>query len=231
MVALELLPALNYVGSAVTNDPFAGYWVVFYTDFIAKIAVRVLWDVYHTYGLWYICPTALGYARQLDLSFVLGSRANQETFRRLLDVIDHLSLRDLASQVAVPTRLAVPKHLASLSARYLPIEALPSPVVLYPAFWAFLLCFMAFPNVKSSEITFLGVPLLLLHLYYPARLLPRRCSDNVVLLRLRINARRQYVQRGVLPIIFLQQVAAAHQNRAHRLVFYDDRVAGCLGLA
>ncbi|PXF40232.1 hypothetical protein BWQ96_10055 [Gracilariopsis chorda] len=97
--AVELLPALNYVGSAVTNDPFAGYWVVFYTDFIAKIAVRVLWDVYHTYGLWYICPTALGYARQLDLSFVLGSRANQETFRRLLDVIDHLSLRDLASQV------------------------------------------------------------------------------------------------------------------------------------
>lgn len=89
--AVELPPALTYVGSLLTNDPFSGYWVVVYTEFIAKMAAYVLWDVYDTYRLWYMSPTARRYARELDLSSVLGSRANQEEFCRLMDVIDQIN--------------------------------------------------------------------------------------------------------------------------------------------
>ncbi|PXF44339.1 hypothetical protein BWQ96_05903 [Gracilariopsis chorda] len=70
--AVELLPALTDVGSALTNDPFSGYWIVVYTKVIAKVALYVLWDVYDTYLLWYMSLTARRYARELDLSLILG---------------------------------------------------------------------------------------------------------------------------------------------------------------
>ncbi|PXF44215.1 hypothetical protein BWQ96_05996 [Gracilariopsis chorda] len=55
------------------------------------MAVYVLWDVYDTYRLWYMTRTARRYAREIDLSFILGSRANQEEFCRLLDIIDQVN--------------------------------------------------------------------------------------------------------------------------------------------
>ncbi|CAN8076680.1 unnamed protein product [Agarophyton chilense] len=85
---VELPPAISYIGSSLVNDPFSGYWTVVYTDFIAKMAVFLLWDAYDTFRVWYMSPTARKYARELNLSLVLGSNANHADFLHLVDLID-----------------------------------------------------------------------------------------------------------------------------------------------
>ncbi|CAN8068179.1 unnamed protein product [Agarophyton chilense] len=85
---VELPQALSYIGSALVNDPFSRYWTVVYTEFIAKMAVFLLWDGYDIFRVWYMSPTARKYARELDLSLVLGSRANHADFLHLVDLID-----------------------------------------------------------------------------------------------------------------------------------------------
>ncbi|CAN8069268.1 unnamed protein product [Agarophyton chilense] len=85
---VELPLAISYIGSALVNDSFSGYWTVVYTDFLAKMAVFFLWDAYDTFRVWYMSPTARKYARELNLSLVPGSRANHADFLHLVDVID-----------------------------------------------------------------------------------------------------------------------------------------------
>ncbi|PXF40622.1 hypothetical protein BWQ96_09653 [Gracilariopsis chorda] len=55
------------------------------------MAEYVLWDVYDNYCLCYMTSMARHYGRELDLSFILGSRAKQEEIRRLLDIINQLN--------------------------------------------------------------------------------------------------------------------------------------------
>ncbi|PXF41657.1 hypothetical protein BWQ96_08668 [Gracilariopsis chorda] len=87
----EIPPVITYLGSHLVNDPYCGLWVVACTEFIAKMAVFILWDAYDTYRVSYMSPTAREYARNLDLSLVLGSRANQEDFRHLMNVMDQIN--------------------------------------------------------------------------------------------------------------------------------------------
>ncbi|CAN8063272.1 unnamed protein product [Agarophyton chilense] len=102
---VELPPAISYIGSALVKDPFSGYWTVVYTEFIAKMAVFLLWDAYDTFRVWYMLPTARKYAKELDLSLVLGSRANHADFLHLLDLIDSVDWSGVPSdQSACGTR-------------------------------------------------------------------------------------------------------------------------------
>ncbi|CAN8067188.1 unnamed protein product [Agarophyton chilense] len=102
---VELPPAISYIGSALVNDPFSGYWTVVYTEFIANMAVFLLWDAYDTFRVWYMSPTARKYARELDLSLILGSRANHADFLHLVDLIDSVDWSGVpADQSARGTR-------------------------------------------------------------------------------------------------------------------------------
>lgn len=89
---------LTYFSSHLVNDPYCGLWVVAFTEFIAKMAVFLLWDAYDVYRIWYLRPLARQYARSLDLSLVLGSRANQEDLRHLLDVMDQVNWEQVPAE-------------------------------------------------------------------------------------------------------------------------------------
>ncbi|CAN8075293.1 unnamed protein product [Agarophyton chilense] len=114
---VELSPAITYIGSALINDPFSGYWTVGFSDFIAKMAAYILWGTYHTYRVWYMSPTARRYARQLNLSLVLGFRAKYDEFLLLVDLIDSTDWHGIPlEQSARGTRVRHQDHLPGRTA-------------------------------------------------------------------------------------------------------------------
>ena len=68
-------------------DPQSGWWVVAYTEFAAKVAAFVLFDVYGRFLLWALSRDCLVLFDNLDLSCILGNERNASEFRRLCDVI------------------------------------------------------------------------------------------------------------------------------------------------
>ena len=72
------------------DDPNSGWWTVVYTEFVARQAVFVLWDVYDSCRLWRLSPKVLEFVFDLNLSFVLGSRRNYAELKRPVRVMDEL---------------------------------------------------------------------------------------------------------------------------------------------
>ena len=91
----ELPPVLTYLGSVMMQDSVSGLWTLFYTEWIVKIAVFLLWDVYDSHRLWFLPRQVRDYAKELDLSFPLGSRKNNAEFRYLISIIESVNWDDV----------------------------------------------------------------------------------------------------------------------------------------
>ena len=87
----ELPPSITYLGSRLIADPRSGVWVVVITEWVARVAAFILWDAYDIFRLWYIPPAIRGYAKKLDLSFVLGSRENANEFSRMIAKVEEIN--------------------------------------------------------------------------------------------------------------------------------------------
>jgi len=83
----ELPTVFSYKTSALMRRE-SGYWVVAFTEQACKVAAFLLFDVYDSLRLWWVSPTLIAAMRGLDLSFVLGSQANEDELYRLLDVVE-----------------------------------------------------------------------------------------------------------------------------------------------
>ena len=83
----ELPPVFSYKGS-VLRDRYSGWWVVAYTELIAKTAAFVLFDTYDSLRLWSLSKRCIAFCRQLDLVPVLGNAENAREFMDLLNLIE-----------------------------------------------------------------------------------------------------------------------------------------------
>lgn len=81
------LPMMFTYRSRELRDHEFGWWVVPYTEFAAKTAEILLFEVYDSYRLWCISSDLIRNIRKLDLIRVLGSCANGEECERSLRVI------------------------------------------------------------------------------------------------------------------------------------------------
>ena len=61
--------------------------MVFYTEWIALVAVAFLWEVYDTFRLFWLPPAVVAGIRSVDLSRVLGAPENYEECLELLKVV------------------------------------------------------------------------------------------------------------------------------------------------
>lgn len=52
----ELPAVLTYLGSYLCTDAQSDLWIAFYTEWAARVAAYLLWDVYDTYSIWYFPP-------------------------------------------------------------------------------------------------------------------------------------------------------------------------------
>ena len=68
-------------------EPQPGWWVVAYTEFAAKVAAFVLFEVYDHFRLWALSRDCLLLFDNLDLSCILVNERNASEFRCLCDVI------------------------------------------------------------------------------------------------------------------------------------------------
>ena len=85
---VEMSPCLAYAGCQIMrNLRTSSMWRVLYTEYIAKMAGAWLWEMYDTYRMFHLPTRAVFLMRMLDLSPVLGSTANAEELRALLDVM------------------------------------------------------------------------------------------------------------------------------------------------
>ena len=85
--SVELPPVFSYKVRALL-DQNSGWWVVAYTEHIAKTAAFILFDVYDSLRLWALSPRTISFCRELDLVPVLGNDANVQEFHDLLRVIE-----------------------------------------------------------------------------------------------------------------------------------------------
>ena len=83
----ELPSVLTLVQGDLWGGDQSGWWTVFVTEWAARVAAYVLWDAYDNCRLWALSATLIGFIRQLDLSQVLGSRANEREMLELLTEI------------------------------------------------------------------------------------------------------------------------------------------------
>ena len=85
----DLPPVLTYLGSELINNFCdSGLWVVLYSEWVAKVAAALLWEVYDNMKVWFTPPTLRGFIRDIDLSFALGSASNYRDVIHLMDIID-----------------------------------------------------------------------------------------------------------------------------------------------
>jgi hypothetical protein len=68
-------------------DPNSGYWVVAYTELVAKAAAYLLFEVWDVYRLWAMSPDMLINMEKLDLEVVFGNASSADELRRLMAVI------------------------------------------------------------------------------------------------------------------------------------------------
>lgn len=90
----ELPPVFSYKGSAMM-DPRSGYWVVGYTEFVAKTVAFVLFDAYDNFRLWRLSPRMIEFMWKLDLKPVLGSERNIDEFEYMLGMIEDTDFKRL----------------------------------------------------------------------------------------------------------------------------------------
>ena len=88
---VELPPSITYLGSRLNADPRSGVCIVLITEWEARVAAFICWDAYDIFRLWYIPPAIRGYAKKLDLSFVLGSRENANEFSRIITKVEEIN--------------------------------------------------------------------------------------------------------------------------------------------
>ena len=88
---VELPPCITYVGSRLKQDVTSGWWVVAYSEYVARVAVFALQEVYETQRIWRFSKRVSRYMRQLDLSLVLGSRANYDELLKYVALIEEFN--------------------------------------------------------------------------------------------------------------------------------------------
>ena len=84
---VELPPCNTYVGSRLKQDVTSGWWVVAYSEYIAPMAVFALQEIYETQRIWRFSKRVCRYMRQLDLSLILGFRANYDELLKYVALI------------------------------------------------------------------------------------------------------------------------------------------------
>ena len=70
---VEFSPCITYVGSRLKQDVTSGWWVLAYGDYVARMAVLALQEVYETQRIWRFSKRVCRYMQRLELSLVLGS--------------------------------------------------------------------------------------------------------------------------------------------------------------
>lgn len=74
---LVYLPlVVTSLGTSLISDPSSGLWVFMLTEWVAKYASYVFWDLTDTIRLWYISKSVRKFLREIYLSFVPGSVIN-----------------------------------------------------------------------------------------------------------------------------------------------------------
>ena len=84
----DLPPVLTYAGRHMINNPSSGVWVVFYTEWVAKVAAALLWEAYDNYRIFYLHPVIRESIKTLELGPVLGSPSNYQEVLSFVEVID-----------------------------------------------------------------------------------------------------------------------------------------------
>ena len=85
----------SYKASVLIADPRSGYWVVAYTEKVARTCAFIMHDAYDSYRLWNVSRRFIELARQLNLVPVLGNDANVTEFRMMLGLIERTNFRTL----------------------------------------------------------------------------------------------------------------------------------------
>ena len=88
---VELPPFITYVGSRLRQDVTSGWWVAAYSEYVARMAVFALQAVYETQRIWRFSKRVCRHVRQLDLSLVLGSRANYDELLKYVAPIEEFN--------------------------------------------------------------------------------------------------------------------------------------------
>ena len=91
----ELPPVLTYLGSKMINRPDSGFWTIFYTEWVAKLAATFLWVAYDSYELWCLPPAVCEGMKSLSLGSVLGNPHNAEDMLDLLEVVEQTNWEEV----------------------------------------------------------------------------------------------------------------------------------------
>lgn len=84
----ELPSVLTLCQNQLYHSGNSGWWTVFYTEHVARVAAFLLWDLYDNYRVWALSPRVIALIRSLDLTYVLGGRQNFEEVLAILDLIE-----------------------------------------------------------------------------------------------------------------------------------------------
>ena len=84
----ELPSVLTLCQNHLYQSSESGWWTIFYTEHIARVAAFLLWDLYDNYRVWALSPRVIGFIRSLDLTYVLGGRQNYEEVLAIVDLIE-----------------------------------------------------------------------------------------------------------------------------------------------
>ena len=88
---VELPPFITYVGSRLKQDVTSGWWIVTYSEYVARMGVFALQEVYETQRIWRFSKRVCRYMRQLDLSLVSGSRAKYDELLKYVALIEEFN--------------------------------------------------------------------------------------------------------------------------------------------
>ena len=85
---VDLPPVLTYRGIELIDDPESGLWTVFYSEWLVKIAVFLLWEVYDQCRLWFLPTRVITDLRNMRIKDELGSEYNVVELKDYLDRIE-----------------------------------------------------------------------------------------------------------------------------------------------
>lgn len=92
---VEFPIVVTYLGTYLISDTSSGVWVVIFSEWAAKYASYVSWDLAYIFRLWFIPQTVSNYMPELDVSFMLGSAFNYAELLELLNAVDGIEWMDL----------------------------------------------------------------------------------------------------------------------------------------
>ena len=84
---VELPCVLTYFWQRLLSQD-SPVWVMFYTEWVARVAAALLWECYDSSRLFWVPPAIQRAFRAMDLSQVLGSPENYRELLELLEVIE-----------------------------------------------------------------------------------------------------------------------------------------------